>query len=176
LLDDPVQPVEIALDGCAAEPARHRRRDFVAESVAEHRRVTGALLDLRADQRRDLGEGFLPVDEEAEILFGRQPHDDPETIPPGGLQQGARRHRVRDTNGVDPVRRHVREVPLNHVEVVVLAPTRIWAKRPVADAANVELRGTHEEELAPDVWPTQRWCALWRGDSGYAGGNALGNR
>ena len=69
LLDRPVEPLEVALDPSAAQPARHRRRDLVAEGVAQERRMTGALPDLRADQRLDLRHVLLPIDEEAEILL-----------------------------------------------------------------------------------------------------------
>ena len=70
LHDRPVQPLEVALDPSAAQPARHRRRDLVAEGVAQERRMTGVVPDLRADQRLDLRQALLPIDEEAEILLG----------------------------------------------------------------------------------------------------------
>jgi len=64
------QTLEVALDLSAAQPARHRRRDLVAEGVAQQRRVTGALPDLRADQRLDVGHTLLPIDEKAQVLLG----------------------------------------------------------------------------------------------------------
>ncbi len=70
----------------------------------------------------------------------------------GSVEQGPRRHRVRDANGVYPGLDHEREVPVNHFEIVVLVSSRVGLERAVRHAFDVQLLVTDEEELAVNPW------------------------
>src|SRR5439155_20724751 len=132
--------------------------------------------DLRADERLDLPHPLLAVDEEAQILLGGQPHHDPEAMPRGRVEQGTGGLRVRNAAGVDPVRGHLGEVPLDHVRVVVLVAVRVGGKRAVGHAADVELRVAGEEEFAPHGRPDEGRDALPRARGGEVRGDRLGDR
>ena len=176
VLDHPAKPLEVALDLWATQPARHRRRDLIAEGIAQERRVTGTLADSLADQRLDLGHLLLAIDEEAHILFGGQSHHDPESVPLGHVEQGARRGRVRNADGVDPVRGHLGEVALNDVQVVVLVAARIGAKRPIGHAANVEFFVADEDEFAADDRPGEHRSGDRRARAANLRGDHLSDR
>ena len=115
--------------------------------------MTGALPDPRAHERLDFGLRLLSVDQQAEVLLGGQPHHDSEAVLPRDVEQGARRHRVRDADGVDATRGHLREVRLDDGGVVILAAVRVRAECPVGDAAHEELVVTDENELAAHLRP-----------------------
>ena len=111
--------------------------------------------DLRADERLDLGERLLSVDEKAEILLGGQSGHHPQAVPPRRVEQGARRHRVRYADRVEAVRPHEGEVPLDRAGVLVLATVRVRAECAVDDSADVHLLVAGEDELASRFRPTE---------------------
>src|SRR5207248_1516325 len=65
----------------------------------------------------------------------------------GEVEEPARRHRV-GADGVDVVRRHLREVPCDTSRVVELAALLVGTEGPVGDAADVQLLVADVEELA----------------------------
>src|SRR5207253_7655326 len=153
---DPVQSLEVALDLAAAEPPRHQRGDLVTERVAQEGGVARARADLVADQRLDVGSAGRTVDDITDILLGTEPDHDPQTVPRGDVQERAGRSGVGDPDGVDPVCRHQREVPLHGGEIMVLVSRRVWSERPVRHTPHVQLLVADKEELAAHTWPDSR--------------------
>ena len=105
-----------------------------------------ARADFAANQRLDVRRPPA-VDEVADILLGAEADHDVETMSLGDVEQSSRRHRVGNANRVDPMRRHVGEVPLDLTDVVVFVPLAIGLERAVGHPADVELLVTYEEEL-----------------------------
>jgi len=54
----------------------------------------------------------------------------PEAVPLGRVEEGTGGRRVRNADGVDPVRRHLSEVPLDDIRIVVLPTSRIGVNAP----------------------------------------------
>src|SRR5262245_48012007 len=146
-LDGVIDELEVTLDAPGAEEPRHRRLDFVPDGIAEKSRVAGQAPDALAYQPDHIGRP-LAVDQISRIVLGAQPHHDVQSMALGGVQQCAGRHGVWDANGVEIVPRHLREVPLDDGEIVVLATLGIRPERPVGDAAHPQLLVADEEELA----------------------------
>jgi len=63
---------------------------------------------------------------------------------------------MRDAHRVESVCAHEGEVTLDRVLVLVLAASRVGTERPVHDAADVDLFGAREEELATRLRPMGR--------------------
>ena len=84
------------------------------------------------------------------------------------VEQGARRHRMRNSDCVDAVRSHQREVLLDLRQIVVLAFVRVGPKSTVTDAFDVKFIVAGVNKLSDNVWSGRR-----RG-SGYS--DDLGNR
>jgi len=147
-LDHPVHPLEVALDRATADVARHRRGYLVAEGVAQQRRMPCDGAHLAANQRLHVRTARRPVQDVADVLLGAEPDHDSEPVSQRDVEQRAGWRRVRNPNGVDPVRRHQREVPLHQREVVVFVPVGVGSERAVGDAVDVELGVAEEEELA----------------------------
>src|SRR5439155_5385992 len=99
-----------------------------------------------------------------------------ETVPRGRVEEGTGRHRMRDADGVDPVRRHLGEVPLDDVRVAVLVAARIGAERPVAHAADVELLVAGKDEFAPSARPDECWETGRRARAGDVRDDRRGDR
>ena len=145
---DAGEALEVALHAVAAEPASQRRRDFVAERVAEQRGMAGAGAHFGADQCLDVGRAAA-IDQIADVLLGRKADHDAEAVALGDVEQRAGRHRVGDANGGDPIVRHGGEVPFHHREVEVLAAVGGGREGPVGDATDVQLLVADEQELPP---------------------------
>jgi len=73
-------------------------------------------------------------------------------VPLCAVEQPARRDAI-DPNGVQAIRRHLGEVLLDSLQVVVLVAVRIRAKRPVSDATDPQLFFVDVDELAADSGP-----------------------
>ena len=119
VLDGFVQALEVALDRSAAKPPGERRLDLVAERVAKDRRMAGDRRDLVPHDPFEIRR-ILAISEISRVLLGRKSDHDLEAMVLGRVEQGPRRHRVRDADGVYPGLDHQREVPVDHFEIVVL--------------------------------------------------------
>ena len=147
-LDGAVRPPQVAFDRSTAEPSGYGAGDLVADGIAQQRRVPGALPGHAADQRLDLAHVPLPIDEQAQVLLGGERDHDPKALSLGGVEQGSRRHRVRNAHSIEAARRHLGEVALYEVEALVLATVWAGGERPVSHATHVDLFIAGEEELA----------------------------
>src|SRR5262245_33591161 len=83
-------------------------------------------------------------------------------MPPCRVEQGTGRHRVRDPHRIDPSRRHLSEVALDRIEIVVLVSVDVGPERPICDPAHPQLLATDVEELP--LYP--RTLNLSRGSRG----------
>src|SRR5207245_9078027 len=99
---------------------------------------------------------LLPIDEETHILFGGEPHHDPEPVPVRGVEQGSRWGRVRNADGVEAVGCHLGEVAFDDLWAMVFAPAGVGLERTVRDAAHVQRPIARNQELAPYLWPDER--------------------
>jgi hypothetical protein len=145
-----VQVVEIPLYAACAQPARQRRRDLVPECVAQQRGMVGTRAHLTPKQRVDV-RCAPAVDEIPDVLLGGEPHHHPEAVAPSRIEQRPRRCRMRDPHRVEPGRRHLRHVALDHREVVILVAFGVRLERAVGHSAHVELLIPDEEELSSDA-------------------------
>ena len=151
-LHDPGEPLEIALDPPRPEPAHDLGRDLVAERVAEERGMARTGAHLGPHDLCDVGRA-PPVDQEADVLLGRETDHDAQTMLRGEIEQRARRHGVGDPYRVDPVGRHLREIGVDRFQVAVFLVVLVGPEGAVGDAADVEGRVAHEEELATHLGP-----------------------
>ena len=151
--DDPIEPLQVALDSTAAQPTHGGRRNLVPDRVTQDGGVTGASSHFGPYELLDVGRS-PPIDQVADVLFSRQPHHHPEPMALGRVEQMARRHRVGDAHGVKTVRHHLGEVSLDPIQIVVLVPIRVGPKSTVGHASNIELVIVREEELAANARAT----------------------
>src|SRR2546425_5389114 len=95
---------------------------------------------------------YIPslVDDEPEVLLGRQAHHHPEPVPICGVEQRARRHGVGDSHRVEAVGHHLSEIPFDDVEVVILVSVRVRSERSIGDAAHIQLVVAGDQELTLD--------------------------
>src|ERR687886_939622 len=66
------------------------------------------------------------------------------------VEQGPGRHSVRDAHGIEADCRHVRKVPLDHLEAVILVSVLVGPERAIRDATHIELFVSDKQELAPN--------------------------
>jgi hypothetical protein len=116
--------------------------------------MTGTGTHLCTHERFDIRGAFL-VDEEADVPLGRKAHHDAKPVPLRGVEQWARR-RGENSDSVQSIRRHLSEISLHNFEFGKLVSVYVRHKRPVRDAANVQLLVTDEEELAVNTWASAR--------------------
>ena len=136
----------------AAEPARLRCHDLVAQCETEQRRVTGADADLGTKAGLEIA-GHFPVDQISHILLGREADHDPQPVPLRRIEKRSRRHRVRDPDGIHPERRHLGEIALDQPIVGIFAACLIRAERTISDAAHKEGFTARRKRLAVDRSP-----------------------
>lgn len=136
----------------AADPAYGRRRDLVADRVAEDGGMSRARAHALAYPRLDRG-GKRPALEKVDVLLPGDADHDAQPVPGCGVQQGGRRDGV-GADGVDAVRGHRREVALDLLGRRKLAAGPVRAKRAVGDAAQGELLVARVEELPLDARAT----------------------
>ena len=151
-LHDSCETLEVALDPPRPEPAHDLRRDLVAERVAEEGGMAGTGAYLGAHDLRDVGRA-LPIDQEADVLLGRETDHDAQAVLRGEVEQRARRQRVGDAYRVDPVGRHLCEVGVDRVQVAVFPVVLVGPEGAVRDAADIEGRVAYDEELAAHLGP-----------------------
>ena len=108
--------------------------------------MPGAAAHLVANHGLDVGRSAT-VDQVSDVLFGADPDHDAQAVARRSVEQRVGRHRVRNADGVDAVRRHLREVPLHGREVVILVAARVGRKGAVGHAAHVQLFRSDEQEL-----------------------------
>ena len=135
-----------ALDATPAVPAHQRRRDLVADRVAEQRRVTRERARALAHLRLDAARRTAAL-QERHVLRPVEPRHDAQTPLLREIQQPERRPRV-DAHGVDAARGHRFEVARHHVGLRHPIPVAVAAEGAVGDAAHPELLSAHLEELA----------------------------
>ena len=143
-----------ALDVAAPVPADDRRRDLVADRVAEHGRVAGAHAHRLAHATLDVSDE-APVVEERDVLLPRKPDEHVLPLLLRDVEQPARWDGVR-ADGVDAVRRHGFEVVTHLIGVVLLDSGVVGCERAVRNALHVELFAPCGEELPVHCWPRCR--------------------
>ena len=109
--------------------------------------MTGALPDAIAHDAVRIHVPSL-VDDEPEVLFGGQTHHHPQPVPMGGVEQRAGRHGVGDPDGIEAVGHHLREVPFDGLEVVILVSIGVGSERAIRDAADIQFLAAGDQELA----------------------------
>ena len=152
VLGGAVQPLEVALDPAAAEPARYGRGDLVTDGITQQGGVSRARPHAGPDQGLDVGGVSALVRQEPDVALHRKPDHDAQVVALRGVEQPARRHAI-GADGVDPVRRHEREVPLHDGGLGDLSAVGAGAEGAVGHAPDVELFVPDEEELAPRARP-----------------------
>jgi hypothetical protein len=145
------QALEEALDAAAPVPAHDRGGDLVADGVREQRGVAGAAGDGGAHARLDRG-GASALVEERHMLLPRQADEHPQPVRERGVEQPARRHRVR-AQCVDAVRRHRAQVRRDARAAAVGRSVLPRRECSVGDAREPQALGADGEEPAVDARP-----------------------
>ena len=96
----------------------------------------------------DLGLATLAaLGDEPDVALDGDPDHHVQPVTPRRVEEPERRHGV-GAHGVEAGRRHQCEIALDDVGGGHLAAVRLWTKRAVGDAADVELLIPDEQELA----------------------------
>src|SRR5215203_5140422 len=90
-------------------------------------------LDLALDERAHVRRSFGRVNEEPDILFGRQPDHNPQPMLLSDVEDVAGRRRVRDPNGVDSEPGHHLEVLVELVYPLIFFLFSVRPERTIAD-------------------------------------------
>src|SRR5258706_10441536 len=135
-----------------AEPACHRRRDLIADRVAEQSRVTFHCTHVFTDNGFNIWRFLVGVDQITDVLLRGESHHNPQTMAKRDVEQGARRHRMRNSDCVDSVHNHQCEVLLDLRRVVVLAFANVGPKSTVTDAFDVKLLRANVYKFPNDTW------------------------
>src|SRR5260370_2611301 len=107
----PIKILYESLDSTATQPAHNSGGNFIADGIAKHRRVTGALPHSLADTRFNR-PGSVRIIQECDVLFPGQSHHDSQVRALPRIQEPP----GRDIIGpyvVDPYRRHPLETLIN---------------------------------------------------------------
>src|SRR5207244_5533302 len=156
----------------APRAARSRRRDLVAQRVAQQRRMPGTAAYLVANHRLDVGCAAA-VDDVPDVLFGAESDHDAQAVTRRDVEERAGRHRVGNAHGVDAVRGHVGKVSLDGRDVVILVAARVGSESAIGHAAHVQLFRADEEELpshARSRGGRRDGVCPWRARRGHRGG------
>src|SRR5215467_419092 len=89
----------------------------------------------------------IPVYKMAGALLGGEAHDNPKSVLRRDVEKRARRHRMRDPNGIDSERGHLGEITLNQPIVGIFATSRIRTEGAVSNAAHKERLTVHRKKL-----------------------------
>jgi hypothetical protein len=155
LFGDRVEPIQVASNAAAAEPARLRGHDLVSQRETQQRRVTSA----------DPHFGAIAIDEiERQIavyqitcgLLGGQPDHDPQPMSRGYVEKRAWRHGMRDAHGIDAQRRHLREIPLDQPVVGIFATALVGPEGAISDATNKVYFAVRRQKLAVDSYTVNK--------------------
>ena len=149
LLHHFVDAAKITLDAAGPQPAGYGGGCFVAQSDAQQCRVPGAAAHLFPDELMHI-RCFLAVNQVPHILFGREPHHDPEPMVPCHVEQFPRRCCMGDANGVHSMTSHHGEISVNLLQIVIFLLPRIGRERAVGDSLDEELLFAGIQEFAAD--------------------------
>ena len=148
----------------SATPSSAAPKEFVERSIFLPRRLNMRLdelcdrsgkepSELIIDAIRLLMSGGVPT---AAASIGRQPNHHHQAVALCDVEERPRRHRVRNAHGVESRRCHLGEIPINLVEIVILATVFVGFERPVRDALDVELFRANRQEFPGDAGPLRR--------------------
>src|SRR5258705_9368987 len=158
VLRSAIQPLQVALDPRRAEPARQRSGNLVAHGVAQHGWMAGGGADAGAYDLLDVGS-LLLFCEEPDVTLHREADHDAQAMTLCCVQEPDGWHGI-EADGVEAIRGHRGEIPLDYVGLGYLGSVRPRSERSVGHAADVELLVADEEKLAVDAWPS---CGLNNG-------------
>jgi hypothetical protein len=139
----PIQPLQESLHPGGAVPADDGRRDLVPHRPRQDGRMSPHPLHLFPDPLQNALR-WLRILQESHVLLPGQPHQDPESMGPCGVEHPQGRDRI-GADGVDPAHPHEVEVTLHPNGVPELLPLR--PQGTVGDPADQQFLLTHEEEL-----------------------------
>src|SRR5512135_2788059 len=117
--------------------AHNGGRDFVADRIAENRRVTGTSIHPVTHPLLYRSDTFLAI-EEGDMLFPWQAHHDTQTVPLRSIQEPARWHGVR-ADHVQTVCSHLSKVLLDNFRIVVLIAVLINMEGSIGDTTDIQL-------------------------------------
>jgi hypothetical protein len=81
--------------------------------------VSSAATDLSSNLTLDVGR-LAAIGQIAHVLLAGETHQHPQSLVVRDIEQLAGRHRVRDSDGVEPIRGHRRKVALDPLQISVL--------------------------------------------------------
>src|SRR5262249_51827240 len=90
----------------------------------------------------------FPVGQIPNKLFRREANHDPQAMAQCGIKQRTRRGSMRNSDGIEAVRSHLRKISLNALMIPVLPSLFVWSERSVSDAFDVELLIALEEKFS----------------------------
>src|SRR5262249_46127343 len=92
-----------------------------------------------------------------DILFGGESYHYTQAVPKRDVEQGPRRHRMWNSDGIDAVSGHQRKVTLNLCRIPILTLIRIRPKSTITHAFDIKLVGADVNKLS-DNGGTARRC------------------
>jgi len=117
--------------------------------------MAGAQADLGAKAGYEI-TGQIPVYKVAGALLGGEAHHNPQSVFRRDVEKRARRHRVRDPNGIDSERGHLGEITLYRPVIGILVTRLVWPERAISNATHKEGLAVRRKKLAVDQNSTER--------------------
>jgi len=104
---------------------------------------------------------FLRVDEVTDILLRRNPHHDAEPMTQRGIEERARRHGVRNPQGIDAAGFHLCEIAFDLIYVAIFSLFRIGPEGAIVNALSVKLFLPNEEKSSGHAGPVVQSAGVY---------------